>query len=59
MVGVLTEYVGRHDLDTVLFQEITTAELLNIPENDVYYNIGTHARDSCSGAKGHHAHRHQ
>jgi exonuclease III len=35
-VGMLTEYIGRHDLDIVFLQEITDPELLPMPCYDVY-----------------------
>jgi exonuclease III len=43
-VGMLTEYIRRHDLDTVFLQEITDPELLPMPGYDVYYNIGSDIR---------------
>ena len=41
-VGMLTEYIRRHDLDIVFLREITDPELLTMPGYDMYYNIGSH-----------------
>jgi len=35
-VGMLTEYIRRHDLDIIFLQEITDPELIQIPGYDVY-----------------------
>jgi exonuclease III len=43
-VGMLTEYIRRHDLDIVFLQEITDPELLPMPGYDIYYNIGSDIR---------------
>ena len=40
-VGMLTEYIRRHDLDSVFLQEIIDQELLPMPGYDIYYNIGS------------------
>ena len=41
-IGMLTEYIRRHDLNIVFLQEITDPKLLPMPHYDVYYNIWTH-----------------
>jgi exonuclease III len=43
-VGMLTEYIRRHDLDIVFLQEITDLELLPMPGYDIYDNIGSDIR---------------
>jgi exonuclease III len=50
-VGVLTEYIRRHDLDIVFFQEITDPEPLPMPGYDVYYNIGSDIRGTAIVAR--------
>jgi len=50
-VGMLTEYIRRHDLDIVFLQEITDPELLTMPGYDMYYNIGSHRRGTAIVAR--------
>jgi len=50
-VGMLTEYIRRHDLDIIFLQEITDPELLTMPGYDVYYNIGSHRRGTAIVAR--------
>jgi exonuclease III len=49
-VGMLTEYIRRHELDIVLIQEINT-ELLNMPGYDTFYNVGTQTRGIAKQAR--------
>jgi len=50
-VGILTEYIRRHDLDIVFLQEITDSELLTMPGYDIYYNIGSFMRGTAIVAR--------
>ena len=50
-VGMLTEYIKRHDLDIVFLQEITDPELLTMPGCDMYCNIGWHRRVAATVAR--------
>jgi exonuclease III len=50
-VGMLTEYIRRHDLDIIFLQEITDPELLNMPAYDMYYNIGSYRRGTAIVAR--------
>jgi len=50
-VGMLTEYIRRHDLDIVFLQEITDPELLHLPGYDIYYNIGSDMRGTAIVAR--------
>ena len=43
-VGMLVDYIRRHELDIVLIQEITNTGLLNIPGYETYYNVGSQMR---------------
>ena len=43
-VGMLTEYIRRHDIDIVFLQEIRNPELLTMPGYVIYYNIGSFMR---------------
>jgi exonuclease III len=49
-VGMLTEYIRRHELDIILIQEINT-ELLNMPGYDMFYNVGTQTRGTAIMAR--------
>jgi exonuclease III len=49
-VGILTEYIRRHELDIVLIQEINT-DLLNMPGYDTVYNVGTQTRGTAIMAR--------
>ena len=51
IVGMLTEYIRRHDLDIVFLQEITDPELLTMRGYDRYYNIGSHRRGTAIVAR--------
>ena len=50
-VGMLTEYIRRHDLDIVFLQEITDPELLPMPGYNIYYNIGSDMRGTAIVAR--------
>jgi len=50
-VGMLTEYIRRHDLDIVFLREITDPELLTMPGYDMYYNNGSHRRGTAIVAR--------
>jgi hypothetical protein len=50
-VGMLTEYIRRHDLDIVFLQEVTDPELLPTPGYDVCYNIGSDIRGTAIVAR--------
>jgi exonuclease III len=50
-IGMSTEYIRRHDLDTIFFQEITDPELLQMAGYDVYYNIGSYIRGTAIVAR--------
>jgi exonuclease III len=43
-IGMLTNYIRRHDLDIIFLQEITDPELLQMSGYDVHYNIGSDIR---------------
>ena len=51
-VGMLIEYIRRHDLDIVFLQEIIDPEILTMPGYDVYHNIGSHNRGTAIVARG-------
>jgi exonuclease III len=50
-VGMLADYIRRHELDIVLIQEITNTGLLNMPGYDTYYNVGTQMRGTAIMAR--------
>ena len=50
-MGMLTEYIRRHDLDIVFLQGITDPELLTMRGYDRYYNIGSHRRGTAIVAR--------
>jgi exonuclease III len=50
-IGMLTEYIRRHDLDIIFLQEITDPELLQTSGYDVYYNIGSDTRGTATVAR--------
>jgi exonuclease III len=50
-VGMLTEYIRRHDLGIVFLQEITDPEFPPMPGYDVYFNRGSHIRGTAIVAR--------
>jgi exonuclease III len=50
-VGMLTEYIRRHDLHILFLQEITYPEILTTPDYDIYYNIGSFMRGTAIVAR--------
>jgi exonuclease III len=43
-VGMLTEFLRRHDIDILFMQEVTSLEPLNIPGYAAHHNIGASTR---------------
>jgi exonuclease III len=43
-VGMLEEYIRRHELDIIFLQEITRTNIVNIRGYETFDNIGTHMR---------------
>jgi hypothetical protein len=39
-VGMLTDFLRRHDIDILFMQEVTNTEPLNIPGYAAHHNIG-------------------
>jgi exonuclease III len=50
-IGMLTDYIRRHDLDIIFLQEITDPELLQMSGYDVHYNIGSDIRGTAIVAR--------
>ena len=50
-VGMLNEYIRRHDLDIIFIQEIKDPELIQMLGYDVYYNIGSDIRGTAIVAR--------
>jgi exonuclease III len=43
-VGMLVNYIRRHELDILFMQEITSTELVNMRGYEAHYNFGTQLR---------------
>ena len=50
-VGMLEEYIRRHELDIIFLQEITRTYIVNIMGYETFDNIGTQMRGTTIGAR--------
>ena len=50
-VGMLNDFVRRHDIDILFAQEVTSKEVLNIYGYETYINIGAAIRGTAILAK--------
>ena len=50
-VGMLEEYIRRHDIDIIFLQEITHPDIVNIRGYETFDNIGTQMRGTAIVAR--------
>jgi len=43
-VGMLTDFIRKHDFDIIFAQEVTSTEILNVHAYDTHQNIGAFIR---------------
>ena len=43
-LGMLSDFIRRHELDVILVQEVTNPDTLNIRGYDTHHNLGTSMR---------------
>ena len=50
-VGMLEEYIRRHEIDIIFLQKITRTNMVNVRGYETFDNIGTHMRGTAIVAR--------